>query len=88
MKELLKADDVSRRQFVNCAAQTLFGVTARGHATGLRDSGCTSCSDRTGHLQKLYLPLHEWITTTILLTLSLAHLKVVLFKAFAPKLTM
>jgi len=37
MKELLlKADDVSRRQFINCAAQTFLGVTVWGHATGLR----------------------------------------------------
>ena len=37
MKELLlKADDVSRRQFINSAAQTLLGVTVWGHAQGLR----------------------------------------------------
>ena len=37
MKELLlKADDVSRRQFINSAAQTLLGVTVWGHAQGLQ----------------------------------------------------
>ena len=37
MKQLLhQADDLSRRQFINCAAQTFLGVTVWGHAQGLR----------------------------------------------------
>ena len=92
MKELLlKADDISRRQFVNCAAQTLLGVTVWGHATSLKgQEAAPAAPTGTGHSAKscIYLYMSGGMTHLDTLTLSLARLKVVLFKAFAPKLTM
>ena len=60
MKELLlKADDVSRRQFVNCAAQTLLGVTVWGHATGLKgQEAAPAAPTGTGHSAKSCIYLY------------------------------
>ena len=60
MKELLlKADDVSRRQFVNCAAQTLLGVTVWGHATGLKgQEAAPTAPTGTGHSAKSCIYLY------------------------------